>query len=241
MGSGDTSGGAGGRVRAVELVRAAISLIRPRLQPLAMIAAVAWIANIGWNAYALPRMTELGFLAQLIASLIAAATGAFLIRAMLTPGAPRWWLPDGGFVGYVGLSTVIGLPVSYFLSGMGETAPADQPPALMLTMIVLLLFTLVASVKLSLWFVGVLIHQFCGPADSWRRTKGATLSAILANLWLTLPPMTLAFLVAAAAGGDPAKHPASPGAIAFTLGAVVASVLSASVTAGLWKVRGEGR
>ncbi len=236
---GGSGGGAGERVRASELVRAALALIKPRLQPLAIVAAISWVVNVAWNAYALPRMAELGFLAQLVASLIAAAAGAFLIRAMLTPGT-QWWRPDGGFIGYVGLSTVIGLPVSYFLSGMGETAPADQPPALMLGMIVLLLATLIASVKLSLWFVGVLIHQWCGPAESWRRTKGATLSAILANLWLTLPPMMLAFLIAAATAADPAKNPASPGAIIFTRGAVVASVLSASVTAGLWKVRGEG-
>lgn len=237
---GDSPGGAGERVKASQLVAVAIALIRPRFQPLAMIAAGAWIANVGWNAYALPRMTELGFLAQMVASLIAAATGGFLIRAMLTPGT-RWWTPDGGFIGYVGLSTVIGLPVSYFLSGMGETAPADQPPTLMLLMIVALLFTLVASVKLSLWFVGVLIHHWCGPAESWTRTKGATLAAILANIWLSLPPMMLAFLVAAATAADPAKNPVSAGAILFTLGAVVASVLSASVTAALWKVRGEGR
>lgn len=239
MAYGETPGGANERLRASTLVGAALGLVRARFQSLAVIALIGLIVDVAWSSYAMPREAELGFLGPLVAGLLAASLGGLLIRSMLTPQG-RWWLPDGGFVGYVGLTTVLSLPVSLFVFSMTATPPAPPPPALMLPLLLLLITTLIATVKLALWFVGVLIHSWCGPGDSWRRTNGAVIPYILANLWLTLPPLTLAFLAGGLTGADPTKAPASPGAILFTLFAVVASVLSSSVTAGLWKVRGEG-
>lgn len=226
------------RLKPFQLIATGIALLRPRLQPVALVAAASWIASLSWTVYVTPeREPQLGFLAPLIASLLGAAAGALMIRSMLRPGT-RWWLPDGGFLGYVALTTVIGLPLAYIVTGMGGTPTAELPPNQLMAMLVLGLVTLVAQVKLLLWFVGVLVHAPVHPADSWRRMRGAAVSYILASILVTMPPMAIAVLIAGSAP-DAANNPASIVGVVMTLATVIAEVLSASVVAGLWKARGE--
>lgn len=231
--------GAGERLRPLELVSTALALLRPRLQPVAIVAAVSWAASFAWSIYVTPaRAPQLGFLAPMIAALMGSTAGALMIRAMLRPGT-RWWAPDGGVLGYVALTTVLALPLAYIVTGMGPTPTAELPASHLFAMLLLGLATLVAQVKLLLWFVGVLVHDPVHPADSWRRMRGAALSYILASILVTIPPMAVAVLIVGSAP-DAAKNAASMAGAVMTLATVIAEVLSASVVAGLWTVRGEG-
>lgn len=226
------------RVRAIELLAAGFGLLRPSLGALMPVVVASWAASLGWMTYSQGREAELGLSRELVSALMGAAASALMVRLLLAPGT-AWWRPDGGFLGYVAFSTVVGLPMLAVMgiSGMATADPNAVPTTVVFGLLLLALATLYLAAKLSLWFVGVLIGVWCGPGESWRRTNGAVLAYILANIFISIPPM---LGMALALGSNPSPS-AEPGPVAIAVAqmfAVLAAVLAASVTAGLWKVRG---
>lgn len=224
------------RVKSFQLVGASLRLMRPRLAALMPLAVGTWLLSLGWMHFSLGREAELGFGRELVASLVGAVTGALMVRLMLRPER-GWWRPDGGLLGYAALTTVVALPLMSLMTRAGAMDAQATPSPVIFAHLLVALATLYLSAKLVLWFVGVLLGEWCPPAESWRRTKGAALAFILANLWMSIPPMMGMVLVA---GSDPtaAADPASTVAMVAQLFVVIAEVLAASVTAAVWTVRG---
>lgn len=171
--------------------------------------------------------------------------GAFALRAMIAgkKEPPRL---DVGLLVYAALTfgaEALWTLIAFLASPLAERAMAYQPPAkppaelLPLMLGALVLFAVLAFVftRLALWPVARLTGApEIGPAQSWRRMKGAVWPLIAASLVLVLPVTMAGGAIFAATETPTLPLAASP---LLGLMASASGALELAVMAAIWRAR----